>query len=154
MARRATSGEDRALAAFAQQLDAIKHRFAEVDQQQDFAAGVGAVPAPATVISIDQWGTLLNAVKARLRLAVGEAGGRDFNGTPASLRTTVVECVDALDLLHAALSRALSPDAQIDGRDSADTANQLWDAAQAPGSGVPVLTSPLTNRARAALAIN
>jgi len=115
-----------------------------------------AQTTPATLISIDQWGTLLSAVKARLRQTVGELVGRDLDGTPAAVRIAVLECVDALDLLHVTLGHALSRDARIGWRDTdcAEATGASRFAVQPSGSGVPVSTMPLPNFARAAVAIN
>jgi len=145
MARRATAGEDEALAAFAQQLAGIKHHFADADRQNAPALYGVAMPRPQKVISLDDWGLLLDAVKARLRQVAGQPLAREGDGALTALRTGVLECVDALDQLHLVLGHALSQRERID-----DDGSRL--AAQAPGSGVPVSTSPLVNCARAAVA--
>ena len=72
-------------------------------------AGFGSrAPAVAPVacaeVSSEDWDLLFDAVKERLVLAVGEraapAGGE---ATAAPARVVVLECVEALDLLHAML---------------------------------------------------
>ncbi len=116
MPRRLTPSETEALAAFAQQLEGIKHRFAEGERQNDRFELYGVdVARPAEVsISIDDWGALLDAVKARLRFTVGDANTADAGGTPLALRASVLECIDALDQLHAMLGQALSARADAD----------------------------------------
>lgn len=60
-------------------------------------------------IAMSDWLVLLGAVSARLR-ATARRGPVDAVGAPAfdaggRLRADVLECADALDRLHAALSR-------------------------------------------------
>jgi hypothetical protein len=72
--------------------------------ETDFTAGCTTAPVPD--ISIDDWDTLLRAVKSRLRLT-GESLTQ-FNGAAAPMQASVQECVDALDQLHVTLSDALA----------------------------------------------
>lgn len=72
-----------------------------------FASRAPAVaPAARAEVSSEDWDLLFNAVKARLVLAVGEraapAGGE---ASAVSARVVVLECVEALDLLHLMLER-------------------------------------------------
>ncbi len=61
------------------------------------------------------------AVKDRLRLAVGAAMTVPLNGSAAPVRATVLDCVDALDQLHLALTPVRAGTAHIDaGRSDAD----------------------------------
>jgi hypothetical protein len=121
MPRRPTPGETQALAVFAQQLEGIKHRFASAERHNDRFELYGVeVAQPAEVsLSIDDWGAMLDAVKVRLRLTVDDANMLDPGSTPLALRASVLECVDALDQLHAMLGQALSaragPDDVPDG---------------------------------------
>ena len=63
---------------------------------------------PVGDVSIEDWDSLLDAVKARLRLTVGESLTRQFNGAAAPVQASVLECVEALDQLHTTLSNALA----------------------------------------------
>ncbi len=65
-------------------------------------------------ISIDDWDALLSAVTSRLRQTVGGTFEHQPNGSAAALQATVLECVDALDQLHATLRTALPPPTPID----------------------------------------
>ena len=73
-------------------------------------AGLPPVIAAPTWLMTD-WNGMLDAVKARLRLIVDEApqaAGAQPQPTAAHrTRSGVLECVDALDLLHATLRREL-----------------------------------------------
>ena len=155
MTRRRTPGETEALAGFAQQLERIKHHFADVDRLDERFTlyGVETPHNGRISVSIDEWGTLLGAIKARLRQAVGQTQSPGFNDTPASLQASVLGCVDALDQLHVMLGDALSEQTlgRRDISNSAD-AGKRRGAAQTHVSGVPVSSSPLLNCARAAVA--
>jgi hypothetical protein len=156
MARRTSVSEDHALAVFALQLEGIKVRFADVDRQEAHALYGAAAPQPLSVASLGDWRILLDAVKARLRLTVGPTRQPAVNSTAAEVRASVLECVDALDQLDMALCHALSQPSVNHWQDT-DCGEAMADiraAAQSPGSGVPVSTSPLPNCERAALAIN
>lgn len=54
-------------------------------------------------MSLDDWDALFRAVQTRLRLTVSDAQTQHLNGAAAPLQTGVLECVDALDQLHAML---------------------------------------------------
>jgi hypothetical protein len=56
---------------------------------------------PDSLVAIDDWVLLFDAVKTRLKHAVGEAFTGQYNGAAPPLRVTVLECVDALDRLQA-----------------------------------------------------
>ncbi len=158
MTRRPTPGQTEALAVFAQQLEGIRHRFADVDRQDEHFAlhGVDTPQPGSTSISIVEWGTLLGAVKDRLRLAVGEAHVPGLNATPALLQATVLGCVDALDQLQVMLGDALALQPEAIWHDTTTTTTESAGTrrlvAPAQVSGVPVSASPLLNRNRAAVA--
>jgi hypothetical protein len=156
MARRINVAEDQALSVFALQLEGIKTRFANVDRQEAYALYVAAAPQPMPLISIGDWGVLLDAVKARLRLTVGATRQPALNSTAAEVRASVLECVDALDQLDLALCHALSqpPPNEWQDTDGGEATAGVRASVQSPGSGVPVSTSPLPNCERAALAID
>jgi hypothetical protein len=137
--RRPTPGQSEALAVFAQQLEGIKHQFADVDRRNERFAlyGVDTPQHGSTSISIDEWGTLLGAVKARLRLAVGATQTPGFNDTLQALQATVLGCVDALDQLQAMLGDALSLQPEATWRDTVSAAERRADA-PSHVSGVPV----------------
>ena len=156
MARHFTPGQSEALAAFAMQLECIKQTFSDVDRQDEHFAlhGIETPDHSTASVSIDEWGALLSAVKARLRLTVGEVYRPDFNDTPAALRASVLECVDALDQLQVMLGDALSAQAPPDWNDTrgGPSIGHRRSAARPHVSAVPVSTPPLRRRARAALA--
>jgi hypothetical protein len=156
VARHFTPGQSQALAAFAKQLERIKQTFTDVDRQDEHFAlyGIETPDRSTPSISIDEWGALLSAVKARLRLTVGEVYRPDFNDTPAALQASVLECVDALDQLQVMLGDALSASTPPDWRDSrgGPSIGKRRAAGEAHVSAVPVSTPPLLKRARAALA--
>jgi hypothetical protein len=158
MTRALTPAEIDALAAFASQLAGIKQTFVDVDRRDERFAlyGVETPEHPTARISIDEWGALLGAVKARLRITVGETRLPGFNDTPVALRASVLDCVDALDQLHAMLGDALSARSAPDWGDSdgGPSIGQRRGAARPHVSAVPVSTPPLLNRARAAVANN
>jgi hypothetical protein len=154
--RHSTPAQTEALAVFAKQLEGIKQAFVEADRQDERFAlyGVDTSPQPAARISIDEWGALLGAVKARLRLTAGEMIRPGFNDTPQAVRASVLECVGALDQLHIMLGDALS-DATPPERRSTDSSPVIGNRRAGPHphvSGVPVSASPLLNRTRAAVA--
>ncbi len=76
---------------------------------------------PGAGIAIDDdWAVLLGAVTSRLRETVNNMPPHQFNGTTAPLQTCLLECVDALDQLHASMIDALArtpvqPDQSVDG---------------------------------------
>jgi hypothetical protein len=106
--RGCTPAERDAVSVFAQQLDGIRQRFAQVDQQQtDPGLDAAVLPQAVAAISLDEWDVLLTAVKTRLRLTVGDAQMQYLNGAATPLQAKVLECVDALDQLHAMLHHAL-----------------------------------------------
>lgn len=78
----------------------------------DFTVGLPAIVAAPTGLMTD-WNELLDAVKARLRLSVAEmsqAAGPHSQPQPTAAQRTrsgVLECVDALDQLHATLRQEL-----------------------------------------------
>ena len=62
---------------------------------------------PVTDIPIQDWDDLFNAVKARLKLSVGDCAAPDSQMhtlEAAKVRAAVLDCVAALEQLHAALS--------------------------------------------------
>lgn len=156
VARPPTAAQAKALAVFAAQLAGIKQLFVDVDRQDERFAlyGVDTPPQPMAGISIGEWGTLLSAVKARLRLTAGELYRPGFNDTPEAVRASVLECVDALDQLHVMLGDALSastPPLAYPTEGGPAIGKRL--AGPHPHvSGVPVSVSPLLNCARAAVA--
>ena len=156
MTRHPTPAQTEALAIFAKQLAGIKQLFVEADRQDERFAlyGLDTPLQPTASISIDEWGALLSAVKARLRFTAGEIVRPGFNDTPQALRASVLECVDALDQLHVMLGDALSAGTPPDGRPTEGSpANGMRRAGPHPHvSGVPVSVSPLLNCARAAVA--
>ncbi len=137
MPRRLTPSETQALAAFAQQLEGIKHRFAEGERQNDRFElyGVDVVRHAEVSISIDDWGALLDAVKARLRFTVGDANTPDAGGTPLALRASVLECVDALDQLHAMLGQALAARGGADAPGASESSSPLRGSVHIAGVG-------------------
>lgn len=66
-----------------------------------FAPVVSARPS-ASLIAVDDWDALFRAVATRLQEA---AGTQPEHSPAADLRPAVLECVDALQLLHAALAQ-------------------------------------------------
>ncbi len=155
MARFPTPAQAEALAVFTAQLEGIRQVFVDVDRQDERFAlyGVDTPPQPTASISIDEWGALLSAVKARLRLTAGEVVRPGFNDTPQAVRASVLECVDALDQLHVMLRDALSASSPERHVTEGATAIGMRRAGSHPHvSGVPVSVSPLLNCARAAVA--
>lgn len=119
MTDRSSPGMREALARFALELDGINDRFADHEHQRSDALSAGVSMRPATEISIDDWDALLSAVNARLRQAVGEAIMGQFNGTAAPFRTMVLECVDALEHLQAALEVRRTRQRQVEASEQA-----------------------------------
>jgi hypothetical protein len=70
--------------------------------------------APTTLMSIDDCGTLFDAVLTRLRATVGSSLARPQNGALGTLQADVLECVDELDRLRSALRQALSQVSRTD----------------------------------------
>lgn len=68
-------------------------------------------PDPSSDVAIEDWDILLGAVKARLRQTVGEcpvAASRARRDDEAGrVQASVLECVAALDQLHATLTHEL-----------------------------------------------
>lgn len=62
------------------------------------------LPTKASDVAIEDWDVLLCAVKERLRLSVGDHPGATPGSQPQEsadrVRTSVLECVEALDQLH------------------------------------------------------
>ena len=159
MPRHSTPGQAEALAAFVQQLDSIRQLFVDADRQDmRFALyGVDVRQQTTTSISIDEWGTLLGAVKARLRLAASDQANQPgLNDTLATLQASVLVCVDALDQLHLMLGDALSVQAQAGWRNShiGEATGERLLAAYVHASAVPALSSAQFNGARAEVASN
>ena len=103
MPRHSTLRELEALGGLTRQLQTIKRQFLGADH-----GSAPMLPGPVGDVSIEDWDTLLHAVKARLRLTVGEALTRQLNGAAAPVQASVLECVEALDQLHTTLSHALA----------------------------------------------
>ena len=108
MPRDSTLRELEALAGLTRQLDAIKRQFLGADRALAPSPPALALRGPVDDISIEDWDSLLHAVKARLRLTVGESLTRQLNGAAAPVQASVLECVEALDQLHTTLSHALA----------------------------------------------
>ena len=156
MAHRPTPGQTDAMAVFAKQLEGIRQLFIDDDRQDERFAlyGVETQQHATAIISIDKWGALLGAVKARLRMTVGEMHRPGFNDTPAALSASVLECVDALDQLHVMLGDALCEQASPGRRNSVSgpLLGKQRVAAQSHVSGVPVSSRPVLKPVRAAVA--
>lgn len=97
-------------------------------QGRDFTAEGAPAPAarepapPAARMSTDDWHTLLDAIKSRLRTATDDAPTGQGGGVAVPLRVTVLECIDALEDLQAAMlggGRA--------GRNSGDSKSPVHD---------------------------
>lgn len=145
------------MVAFAKQLEGIKQLFADVDRHDERFAlyGVDTLAQETASISIDEWGAMLGAVKARLRFTVGEVHRPGVNDTPAAVRERVLDCVGALDQLHAMLGAARSVQSSPHTRrdcDSVAITSQRRAVSQSHVSAVPVSTPPLLKRSRAAVA--
>ena len=82
--------------------------------RDDVTPGAGPpFPESRLGIEIEDWDILFRAIQERLRLAVGEvpAGTLDARGQDAAanqIRTSVLECVSALERLHAAVTQERS----------------------------------------------
>lgn len=103
MTHRSSSEVRETLARFALQINGLDDRIAEQAPRSRGAPRDRGPTLHASEVTIDDWDALLDAVKARLRHAAGHAGTGLFEGPAAPSRTLVLECVDALELLHAAL---------------------------------------------------
>jgi hypothetical protein len=68
-------------------------------------------------IAFADWDILLGAVTARLRQAVIATLPHELNGATAPLQASVLECVDALDQLHATLRVALAQPSSLTRHD-------------------------------------
>lgn len=134
MADRSSPGVREALARFALELEGIDYRFAQHEPQRSDAR-------PAADVSIDDWDALLEAVKARLGQAVEGATTAPLNGAAAPFRTMVLECVDALGYLQAALRDQRTRDEPNAAADAAVTAGagvvEAREAGQEDGSAAP-----------------
>ena len=108
MPRHSTLRELEALGGLTRQFDAIKRQFLGADRASAPSRPALALRGPVDDISIEDWDSLLHAVKARLRLTVGESLTRQLNGAAAPVQASVLECVEALDQLHTTLSHALA----------------------------------------------
>jgi hypothetical protein len=76
----------------------------------DGAAFASEAPAPLCVanadVSLDDWNVMFDAVRARLTLVAHErTGGPSSALHAAPVGVAILECVAALDLLHAMLER-------------------------------------------------
>ena len=70
-------------------------------------AGVGPQAEPSSDVAIEDWDILLGAVKARLKLTVGEEPGPRVHDEVGRVRASVLECVAALDQLHTTMTHEL-----------------------------------------------
>jgi hypothetical protein len=114
MTVRTSPGVRAALARFALELGGINDRFAEHEQQRSSALSSHDPARPATPVPIDDWDALFDAIKARLTHAVDETLIGHYNGAAAPLRVTVLECVEALDHLQAAVLDARTGQARLE----------------------------------------
>ena len=103
----------------------------EAGQRQsrdDGLDGARAVPRGGAAVGsladdVGDWDTLFDAVKSRLRLIVegsqGSTSGAAVNAAAAHVQAGVLECVAALDQLHAAWRHAMGlgtpPDRVVNG---------------------------------------
>lgn len=130
MPRHLTLRELEALGGLTRQLQTIKRQFFGADRQLAPMLPALMLRGPVGDVSIEDWDSLLHAVKARLRLTVGESLTRQFNGAAAPVQASVLECVEALDQLHTTLSNALAqrPGDERPGTSSAWGAGrrQVW----------------------------
>lgn len=108
MPRHLTLRELEALGGLTRQLQTIKRQFFGADRQLAPMLPALMLRGPVGDVSIEDWDSLLDAVKARLRLTVGESLTRQFNGAAAPVQASVLECIEALDQLHTTLSNALA----------------------------------------------
>ncbi|MEO8120756.1 MAG: hypothetical protein ABI606_15735 [Rhodoferax sp.] len=87
-------------------------------QETDFTCDVNSEPVarapladPETDIAVEDFDILLNAVKARLRQSAGECATATTDSqtrdTALRVQASVLECVVALDQLHAMLTKEL-----------------------------------------------
>ena len=135
MVRHASLRELLALEALTRQLESIKLGFLGDDRQRAHPQSVVTLPGPIGGVALDDWDSLLSAVKARLRLTVGDSLTQQFNGAAAPVQASVLECVDALDQLHVTLTHALGRRAPDEGVDDGSTqrAVRLGAARRSPG---------------------
>jgi hypothetical protein len=70
-------------------------------------AGVAPQAEPSSDVAIEDWDILLDAVKARLKLTVGEEPGPQGQDEARRVRDSVLECVAALDQLHTTMTHEL-----------------------------------------------
>lgn len=136
MARDASLPELLALEALTRQFESIKRGFLGDDRQRAHPQPLVTLPGPAGEISLDDWDSLLSAVKARLRLTVGDSLTQQFNGAAAPVQASVLECVDALDQLHVTLAHALGRRALDEWADDGlaqGATDRLGAARQGPG---------------------
>lgn len=90
---------------------------APVDASADCAASLAPsrayLPGSPADLSVDEWDLLFEAVRARLRLVVGECPTAQpeagAHGSADPVRAGVLECVDALDHLHTLLQQLRGP---------------------------------------------
>lgn len=108
MPRHSTLRELEALGGLTRQLEAIKRQFLGADRASAPSPPALTLRGPVDDVSIEDWDSLLHAVKARLRLTVGESLTQQLNGAAAPVQASVLECVEALDQLHTTLSHALA----------------------------------------------
>ena len=108
MPRHLTLRELEALGGLTRQLQTIKRQFFGADRELAPMLPALMLRGPVGDVSIEDWDSLLHAVKARLRLTVGESLTRQFNGEAAPVQASVLECIEALDQLHTTLSNALA----------------------------------------------
>jgi diguanylate cyclase (GGDEF)-like protein len=77
-----------------------------------------ALPDLASDIAMGDWEALFGAVKARLRLSVGESPAATpeplLLGKAGQVRTSVLECMTALDQLHTTLAHELGRRRQLE----------------------------------------
>ena len=59
---------------------------------------------PSSGVAIEDWDILMDAVKARLKLTVGEEPGPRVHDEARWVRDSVLECVAALDQLHTTMT--------------------------------------------------
>lgn len=102
----------------------------------------GTLPSRRADITVDDWDAMLCAVRDRLRLAVGEAMTVPLNGSAAPVRATVLDCVEALDQLHATLTQVLAGADRIDIRPGDRDAVRV--AALGPGGAALAPSVPTT----------
>jgi hypothetical protein len=153
MTVRTSPGVREALARFALELGGINDRFAEHEQQRSDALSSHDPARLTTPVPADDWDALLDAIKARLRHAVDETLIGQYNGAAAPLRVTVLECVEALDYLQAALLDARTGQAQIEhSGDRADAPSVDLAAVAATAQAGRAAVAAASSAAQAAVA--